>query len=582
MSAITADAVVLNWLNDFGTHLAAGNVEGVVSCFREDGWLRDFLIFSWNNRTLHSSSKISAFLRDNLKPNTLSNFQVDNRPFLGPEKGHIMPTMEGVSSGFTFDTPIARGKGLVRLADEGSGRWKALSVLMTMDDLKGYEEQGQENGMWGDHTLAWGEVKSERAKRVEEEPQVLIVGGGQNGLIVAARFKQMQIPTLVVERNPRIGDNWRQRYPTLSLHTIKHHHGMLYQPYPDNWPLYTPRDKLANWLEQYAESQDLVVWTNSEPLPTPTYNSDSKKWTVNINRNGQIVTIHPSHIVLATGTLGGPKIPPILRNGSGDFKGRVLHACNYQGGQEFSGKRVVVVGAGNTSADICQDLNFHGASVTMVQRSTTCVASLQSTTAGLLHQFPPNVPTNVADFKFVSTPLFLFKKILAQVAEHGWQAADREMIEGLRKRGMDINLGPDGTGNLFLVYERFGGGWIDVGCAQLIIDGKVKVKTGVEVEKMAGNDVLFTDGSSLQADAVIFATGYEFIRDVMKKTFGSETIDRTTPVWGLDEEGEFRGSYRPTGHPGLWYVSGDFMMARFYSKPLGLLIKANELGLASL
>ncbi|KAL0581363.1 hypothetical protein V5O48_000627 [Marasmius crinis-equi] len=564
MSAITADVLALDWLNDFGAHLAAGNVDGVVSCFREDGWLRDFLIFSWNNRTLHSSSKISAFLRDNLKPNTLSNFQLDDRPFLGPEKGHIMPAMEGVSSGFTFDTPIARGRGFVRLADEGSGRWKALSVLMTMDDLKGHEEQGHENGMWGDHTLAWGEVKLERAKRVEEDPQVLIVGGGQSGLIVAARFKQMQIPTLIVERNPRIGDNWRQRYPTLSLHTTKYHHSMLYQPYPANWPLFTPRDKLANWLEQYAESQDLVVWTNSEPLPTPKYDFDTKKWTVHINRNGQTVTIHPFHIVLATGVLGGPKIPPILRNGSGDFKGRVLHAHNYSGGQNFSGKRVVVVGSGNTSADICQDLDVHGASVTMVQRSTT--------------SWPGDIPTDVADFKLVATPFLLLKKAMASVAPYGWQVVDKDMIEGLRKCGMDINLGPDGTGNLFLVYDRGGGFWVDVGCAQLIIDGKIKVKTGVEIQEMTGEDVHFTDGSSLQADAVIFATGYENMRDDMKQTFGEETIDMTGPVWGLDEEGELRGSYRQTGHPGLWYAPGDFLAARFYSKPLALLFKAIELG----
>ncbi|KAL0574756.1 hypothetical protein V5O48_007202 [Marasmius crinis-equi] len=547
----TPDSITLNWLNEFGTHLAVGNVDGVVSCIQEDGWLRDFLIFTWNNRTLHGSDNIAAYLRDNLKPSTLSNFQVDSRRFLGPEKGHITPTMNGVSSGFTFDTPHARGQGFARLADSGDGRWKALSVLMMMEDLKGHEEQGHENGMWGDHTLAWGEVKSERARCVEQDPQVLIVGGGQNGLIVAARFKQMRIPSLVIEQNARIGDNWRKRYPTLSLHTIKNQHAMLYQPFPDNWPLYTPRDKLSNWLEQYAESQDLVVWTKSKPLPTPIYDFDSRKWTVHVDRNGETVTLHPSHIVIATGTLGAPRIPPILSNGSDDFHGQVLHACDYQGGREFSGKRVVVVGAGNTSADVCQDLTFHGASATMVQRSTTCVVTAANTKAGQLRSWPPEVPTDVADFKFAAMPMWLLKKSLAEVAEHGWQVTDREMIEGLRKQGLDINLGPDGTGNLFLVFDRLGGYWIDVGCAQLIIDGKVKVKSGVEVERMTGENVIFTDGSSMPADVVIFATGYENMRNVMKKTFGPETIDMTDPAWGLDEEGEFRGSYRPTGHPGV-------------------------------
>ncbi|KAK1220033.1 hypothetical protein PQX77_017240 [Marasmius sp. AFHP31] len=580
--SVAPAAIVVNWLNEFAAHLAVGNVDGVASCFREDGWLRDFLIFTWNNRTLHGTSKIAAYLRDTLKPGSLSDFRVDHRPFLAPEKGHITPALSGLSSGFTFETPIAHGQGFVRLMEDEPGRWKALTVFMSMEDLKGHEERGYENGMWGDHTLAWGDVKLERAQRTEEDPRVLIVGGGQNGLIVAARFKQMQIPTLVVERNARIGDNWRKRYPMLSLHTIKSQHAMLYQPFPDTWPLFTPRDKLANWLEQYAESQDLVVWTNSRPLPTPTYDFARKKWTVDIDRNGERVTLHPDHIVMATGTLGAPKIPPILRSGDGasEFKGRAIHASDYQGGREFSGKRVIVVGAGNTSADICQDLTHHGAvSVTMVQRSTTCVVSLRSGKVGQLHTWPPDVPTSVSDFKLSAMPLLLLKKSLAEVAESGWQAMDREMIEGLRERGLDVNLGPDGTGNLFLVYERLGGFWVDVGCAQLIIDGKIQVKSGVEIERMVGEEVTFTDGSSLSADVVIFATGYELMKDIIKGTFGSKTVDMTDDAWGLDDEGEFKGSYRPTGHPGLWYASGDFSLARMLSKPLALRIKAIELGL---
>ena len=232
---------------------------------------------------------------------------------------------------------------------------------------------------------------------------------------------------------------------------------VLYQPFPDTWPLFTPRDKLASWLEQYAESQDLVVWTNSQPLPTPTYDFTQKRWTVDIDRNGERVTLRPHHIVMATGTLGAPRIPPILGNGTGEFKGEVMHACNYQGGREFTGKRVVVVGAGNTSADICQDLIHHGAKVTMVQRSTTCVVSLESSLQGQLRAWPLDVPTNIADFKLASMPMLLLKKSMSEVAESGWQANDREMIEGLRKRGLDVNLGPDGTGNLFLIYDRLGG-----------------------------------------------------------------------------------------------------------------------------
>ncbi|ESK92689.1 flavin-binding monooxygenase [Moniliophthora roreri MCA 2997] len=572
--------IAVNWLNDFANHLAVGNAQGVASCFHEEGWLRDILIFSWNNRSLEGPAKIRSFLQENLKPRHISDARVDERPFLVPEAGKITPTKDGVSSGFTFETPIAHGQGFFTLMEVGRGEWKALTVLMMMEDLKGHEELGYELGMYGDHTLAWGDVKMERQRRIEEDPHVLIVGGGQNGLNVAARFKQMQIPTLIVEKNARVGDNWRQRYPMLTLHTPKTQHRMLYQPHPETWPMYTPRDKLANWLEQYVDNQDLTVWTNSKPLPTPTYDFETRKWTVNVDRNGETVTIHPSHIVLATGTLGAPKMPTLV--GQDVFKGKVIHACSYQGAREYAGKRVIVVGAGNTSADVCQDLTSHGASVTMVQRSTTCVQSIKNTREALLHAWPEGVPSEVSDMKFTATPLPLLTKEAAKVSKAGWQAVDREMHEGLRKTGFNLNLGPNGTGVLMMVFERFGGYWADVGCADLIISGKLKVKQGVEVERLAENEVFFSDGSSLPADAIIFATGYENIREVTKKTFGEKTIGMTSEVWGLDEEGELRGSYRPTGHPGLWYASGDFFNSRFSSKQLALEIKAIELGLMKL
>lgn len=111
---------------------------------------------------------------------------------------------------------------------------------------------------------------------------------------------------------------------------------------------------------------------------------------------------------------------------------------------------------------------------------------------------------------------------------------------------------------------------MDIGCAQLIIDGKVKIKQGVKIARTSSNSVHFTDGSTLVADVIVFAfvelshslvpmlikslfrrTGYENIRDTMRPLFGDETIDKTGPVYGKDEEGEFRASYRPSGHPGV-------------------------------
>ncbi|GLB34118.1 putative L-lysine 6-monooxygenase (NADPH-requiring) [Lyophyllum shimeji] len=563
------------WLDDFAASLQSANLEGVVSSFLPGGWLRDVLIFTWNNRSLDGQDKIRAYLQNTLAAVEIANVKLNDAPGLSPQQSSIHP--EWIASGFTFTTAVAIGQGYFHLGKDASGAWKAQIVFMNMTDLKDHEELGPEPGLYGGHTLAWGDVLEERKKKIEENPHVIIVGAGQTGLNIAARFRQMNIPALVIEKNARVGDNWRKRYPTLTLHTPRTHHSFLYQPYPRNWPIFTPRDKLADWMENYAKSQDLVIWTNSRPLPTPAYDFKSKRWSVVIDRNGTHVTLYPAHIVLATGTLGKPRYPDMLNKDV--FRGVTFHASEYAGGRPFAGKRVVVIGAGNTSADICQDLVVQGAqSVIMVQRSSTCVMSAKTLAATIFTAWPEGSPPEVADLKFFSWPLLLAKQMLSSREQDFW-AADKEMHEGLLKAGLKLNMGSDGSGLASLVAERSGGYWIDVGCAELISAGKINMKQGVEPKSFTEDAIVFNDGSTLPADVVIFATGYDSIRDTAKDTFGEETIECTSHVWGLDEEGELRGCYRPSGHPGLWYGAGDFVNSRFSSKQMALMIKAVELGL---
>lgn len=230
---------------------------------------------------------------------------------------------------------------------------------------------------------------------------------------------------------------------------------MLYQPFPKDWPIYTPKEKLASWLEQYAETHDLVVWTSSRLEPTPTYNEHSKRWDVVITRNGERVSLHPPHLVMATSLYGDPRMPAIP--GLDSFQGECLHASQFAGGAPFKGKRVVVVGAGNTAADVCQDLVVRGAeSVTMVQRSETCVASSKYIAMMMSRSYPESVPTEISDFKFQGTPLGLQRRVmkgLRGVAEE----VDKDMHDGLRRAGFKLSSGPDGAGLLILIYDRGGG-----------------------------------------------------------------------------------------------------------------------------
>ena len=166
--------------------------------------------------------------------------------------------------------------------------------------------------------------------------------------------------------------------------------------------------------------------------------------------------LKPAHLIIATGFLGEPNIPSIP--GSDNFAGDILHSNQYGGGVAFKGKRVVVVGAGNSSADICQDLVFRGAaSVTMVQRSSTCVVSQKTVNQRLAISFPENLPVEVSDFKFAAMP-FLLRRAFLKESQKRVEEEDKEMLEGLRNAGFRLNHGGmDDSGTLLLFYERGGG-----------------------------------------------------------------------------------------------------------------------------
>lgn len=232
---------------------------------------------------------------------------------------------------------------------------------------------------------------------------------------------------------------------------------VLYQPFPENWPVWTPRDKLAEWLEHYAISQDLLVWTSSCALPNPSYDPNTRKWSVSIDKAGQIVTVQPQHLVVAIGMLGEPFMPGYTIDGHDLFQGQILHTNTFPGGRHFSGKRVVVVGTGNSGADVALDLSLHGAeSVTIIQRSSTCVQPASTVGEALLRAWPPNVPTPVLDFRSLTKPLKQLVEFLAKTRGLIYER-EKDLIEGLRNAGMQVDMGPNGAGVLPLVYQRFGG-----------------------------------------------------------------------------------------------------------------------------
>ncbi|KAF7359203.1 FAD/NAD-P-binding domain-containing protein [Mycena sanguinolenta] len=575
--------IASSWLQSYAACLASGDVKGAVSCFQDTGFLRDLLVFTWNNRTLHGHEKINAYLENTLAHASITDLKLESRRGLVPEIDRfnaqlVSSAAHTVSAGFTFLCKVGRGRGYFFLVPVDAGGWKAISVMMQLADISGHEEWIQEEGAHAGHTLSWTDVNRERREIIEKDPYVLIIGAGHTGLNAAAQFKHLNIPSLVVESNMRIGDNWRKRR-VLPQTYLDIYCELLYHPYPTSWPLYLPRDKIADWLEHYAQAEDLVVWTNSRPLPCPTYDRTSGRWTV------------------LRELLGEPNIP--IMDNRDTFDGPIVHCVDYKGGKPFAGKRVVVVGAGNTSADLCQDLSFHGAeSVTMVQRSASLVIPIALVQNLVENMYPEELEIDTCDFLVMAKPVPLIQE-MADRTEALLVEQLKETYQPLREAGFKLVTNK----NLFTVfYSTYGGGhtstvpsrnlcllaslmtgyFYDVGCVDLIRSGKVKVKQGVKIARLEKNSVIFTDGSTLEADAIVLATSFGSIRDSMRGIFGDSVIDQTSPVWGLDDEGELRGIYRPSGHPGLWFAAGEFYTSRARAKHLALEIKAVQLGLLKL
>ncbi|KAI0917747.1 hypothetical protein AcV7_007077 [Taiwanofungus camphoratus] len=565
--------VASGWFRAFSQYVSANDINGILNISLEDVWWRDMLALTWELRTFHGAPKIKKFLEDRLAISKLSSLKLGDVSLQRP-----YPDLAWIQGFYTFETDVGIGSGVFRLVPLSSEIWKAFTIYTNLEDLKGFPEKiGPHRNFLPNH----GKWRSQREREkafVDADPKVLVVGGGQSGLDIAARLKFLDVPTLVVERNPRIGDQWRGRYEALCLHDPIWYDHLPYMPFPPSWPVYTPSLKLADWLEYYAEAMELNVWTST--TATHAEKDENDKWTVTVQRSdGTERTFHVDHVIMALGFGGGvPRIPDFP--GKEEFQGQILHSTQHKTARDNIGKNVVVVGACTSAHDIASDHVNHGVDVTMFQRNPTYVTSTKNGIRLLFKDiyWEGAPPTDVADRIHVSMPTFVTKLMHQRVTADSAEA-DKEILEGLKKVGFKCNFGIDGSGFLFLAMSRGGGYYLDVGASKLIIDGKIKLKNDSEIERFTKTGLKFQNGSEIDADVVVFATGFDTPHSAFKRIIGEELGSKVGPIWGVDEEGEQNGTWRYLGVPNLWCMMGNLAMCRFFSKPLALQIKAKQEGL---
>jgi putative flavoprotein involved in K+ transport len=348
-----------------------------------------------------------------------------------------------------------------------------------------------------------------------------------------------------------------------------------YLHFPPNWPTYIPKDKLANWFETYVEAMELNFWTETE-FEGGSYDEKEGRWTVTLRcADGEKRIMHPRHVVLATGVSGIPNVPDVA--GLKDFAGKVLHSSQYDDGESWKGKRAIVIGTGNSGHDIAQDLHSSGAEVTLFQRSSTLVVSIEPS-AQLVYA-PYNEGTlEDNDLIAVSMPLKLARRSHALTAKKS-KALDQELLDGLERAGFKLDFGEDNTGWQFKYLTRGGGYYFNVGCSDLIIKGDIALKQFSDLDTFTADGARMKDGETIKADLVVLATGYRRQEELVRKLFGDTVEKRVGTIWGFGDEQELRNMYTRTGQPGLWLIAGGLAQCRIGSRHLALQIKAIEEGL---
>ena len=393
------------------------------------------------------------------------------------------------------------------------------------------------------------------------------------------------MPTIVIEKHERPGESWRKRYKSLCLHDPVWYDHLPYIPFPENWPVFSPKDKIGDWLEMYTRVMELNYWT-STVCENASYDDDKQEWTVKVNRDGEEVTLHPKQLILATGMSAVPNIPDIP--GMDSFTGPIHHSSRHGGGGDYKGKKVLVLGANNSAHDICADLWENDADVTMIQRSSTHIApvnSLMELALGGLYSeeaVANGIDHHKADLIFASVPYRIMHNFHIPVYDE-MKKRDADLYARLEKAGFMLDFGDDGSG-LFMKYLRRGSGYyIDIGASELIANGDVKLKSEVGIAEIKPNSVVLTDGVELEADAIVLATGYGSMNGWAGQLINQAVADKVGKCWGLGSdttkdpgpwEGELRNMWKPNQQENLWFHGGNLHQSRHYSQYLSLQIKA--------
>lgn len=567
------------WLSRFETALTACDANKLSDCFAKDGNWRDVLAFTWHLTPFVGASQIGTGFVER-QPSVLAHkFEIN--PERSEPRRVTRLQKDCIEAMIRFETKLGRGEGVLRLIEEGT-TLKAWALSTSLEEMKGFEEKIGANrpsgsaysrNFGGDN---WEDARRRAQSYEDHDPTVLVVGGAQAGLSIAARLNQLGVDTLVVEKWPRIGDSWRKRYHSLALHNSIHVNNLPYMPFPPTWPNYIPKDMLGLWFESYAQIMEINHWTSTE-FTKGEWDEAAKHWNATLKlADGSERLLKPRHIVFANGVSSYPLKPEIP--GLEEFEGDVIHSEGFDSGAPYAGKKAIVIGTGSSGNDIALDLHSFGVDTTIVQRGSTTVVSIEPSAKLNYALYDEGLSVEECDLiGLAATPPLVIKAY--QLAVKRMMDLDKEMIEGLEKIGFKYDIGEDGTGHQ-MKYRRRGGGYnLDAGSSALMIKGEIGLIQNDEIESYCAKGARMKDGSIVEADVIVLSTGYYPQGELVRRALGEDMASKIGPIWGEDEDGELANMFKRTPQEGAWFIAGSLTQVRVYSKYLALQIKALEEGL---
>ena len=353
---------------------------------------------------------------------------------------------------------------------------------------------------------------------MQKRTQILIVGAGPAGLAVAAQLREADLEFEIIEKSQHVGNAWREHYDRLKLHTVKELSSLPGLPFPEDYPRYVSKDQLVAYFEQYCQHFSITPIYGTEA--TSIKRQENNSWSVETNTNQ---SFHCQHLIIATGVNHYPNRPHF--KGEDKFQGEILHSKIYKKPQPFIGQRVLVVGMGNTGAEIALDLADNGAaSTTITVRGPVNIVPLELN----------GRPTQVTALMLAKLPNWLGDRIGSLV---------RKITMGdMPKYNLPYPKMPPAR----QLRELGKTPVVDLGTADRIRDRKIQVINS-GIDHLDEKTVYFKNGSQGDFDTILLATGYK--ANIHQIIEGADSM--------VDDQGwpEFVIGKGP--HSGLYFIGFD-------------------------